>query len=192
MALSLVTAPTIEPLSYDEAKAHCRVDTDEESGLLNALIQTAREYAERYTSRALLPQTWDWKLDAFPCGEFVLPLPPVTSITSISYVDTDGDSQTWSSALYRTDLPSGPTAARARIEPVYGEVYPQTRALSNAVTVRFVCGYANEAAVPSSIKAAMLLLIGHWYGNREPVVVGAITTSVPLAVDALLWPYKVF
>ncbi len=40
---------------------------------------------------------------------------------------------------------------------------------------------------PASFKAALLLLIGHSYANREAVVVGTITAEVPLAVESLLW-----
>ena len=40
---------------------------------------------------------------------------------------------------------------------------------------------------PASFKAAMLLLIGHSYANREAVVVGTITAEVPMAVESLLW-----
>jgi len=45
--------------------------------------------------------------------------------------------------------------------------------------------------IPQPIRAAMLLLIGHLYANREAVNVGNIVTTVPLAVDALLAPYRV-
>lgn len=40
---------------------------------------------------------------------------------------------------------------------------------------------------PASFKAALLLLIGHSYANREAVVVGTITAEVPMAVESLLW-----
>ena len=43
------------------------------------------------------------------------------------------------------------------------------------------------ADFPASFKAAMLLLIGHSYANREAVVVGTITAEVPMAVESLLW-----
>lgn len=42
------------------------------------------------------------------------------------------------------------------------------------------------------VEQAVLLLVGHWYANREAVVVGATPSAVPLAVDRLLWPRKRF
>lgn len=99
MALFLVMAPSIEPVSLAEAKAHLRVEVNDENSLIQTLITAARQYVETATRRALLQQTWDDKLDAFPCGAIVLPLSPVTSVTSITYLDTAGVSQTWSSSL---------------------------------------------------------------------------------------------
>jgi uncharacterized phiE125 gp8 family phage protein len=193
MALSLVTAPELEPVSLDAAKTYLHVDVDDENGLIQELIVAAREHAETYTRRALITQTWDLKLDAFPCSDsgIWLPKPPVISVSSITYVDTNGVTQTWSSSLYETDFPSGPKAVKARVQPAYGQYYPITRVgVFNAVTVRFVCGYgAAEESVPSSIKTAMLVLIAHWYAHREPVVVGSTANEIPATVDAHLWPY---
>ncbi len=36
----------------------------------------------------------------------------------------------------------------------------------------------------------MLLLIGHFYENREIIITGASVAEVPYAVDALLNPYR--
>lgn len=192
MTLSLVTGPTVEPVSLAAAKLHLRVDADDDNGLIQALIMAARQHVESYTRRQLITQTWDYQIDAFPCGEIVVPLAPVSSVTSITYLDTTGATQTWSSSNYRTDLPSGPWAQRARIEPAYGVSYPSTYGVMNAVTVRCVSGYGSTAAsVPAPLVAAMKLLIKHWYDLREPVVVGSVT-SVPMSVDALLWPFKVW
>ncbi|MFZ5338746.1 head-tail connector protein [Enterobacter asburiae] len=42
------------------------------------------------------------------------------------------------------------------------------------------------------VKAAMLLLVGHWYANRETVSVGQTVAEVPFAVEALLQPYRIY
>lgn len=194
MGLTLVTAPATEPITLDEAKKHCRVDVSDEDDLIRSLIVAARQHVESFTHRALVTQTWDYKLDGFPAlGEcFEVPLAPVLSVTSITYLDTAGSSQTWSSSNYLTDIQAGNYSQRMRITPAYGISYPSTYGVMNAATVRFVAGYGAASAVPQAIKAAIKILIGHWYRTREPIVTGTIVASVPMSVDALLWPYKAF
>lgn len=189
MALSLVTAPTAEPLSLDQAKQQVRQtdNTANDQYLEDILIKAARERAERETGRQLITATWDLKLDRFPClddlspweqwrypqGVIKVPLPPLQSVTSITYVDADGQSQTWASDQYIVDAPSGPKAARGRITPAYGVTWPTTREQINAVTVRFICGYgASEANVPPRLKMGMLLDLGTLFEHREDLVVG--------------------
>ena len=192
MSLYLVTAPSVEPITLAEAKRHLKVEVDDDNDLIRGLSLAAREHVETYTGRKLITQTWDQKLCGFPGGPIVLPFSPVSSVTSIAYLDQTGASQTWSSALYRTLLPVGPQAAKAWIEPVYGESYPSTYSVSEPVAIRFVCGYgASGASVPASITAAMKLLIGHWYSHREAATDNAMS-PVPIAVDSLLWPYRLF
>jgi uncharacterized phiE125 gp8 family phage protein len=143
MALSLVTGPSVEPVTLAEAKVHLRQDVADEDALITTLITAARQWTETFTHRALITQTWDLKLDDFPCdnADLELPLAPVASVTSISYVDTTGATQTWSASSYQTDLPTGPQAQRGRIAPAYAQYYPVPRSQLNAVTVRFVAGY---------------------------------------------------
>lgn len=47
-------------------------------------------------------------------------------------------------------------------------------------------------AIPIRLKQAMLLLIGHFYNNREPVLIGVNTTKLPLGFEFLIFPYKNF
>lgn len=194
MALWLVTAPASEPIPTAVAKLHLRVDHTTDDALIDTLCAAAREYVETGTGRKCITQTWDLKLNAFPCndGSIWLAFPPVTSITSITYVDTNGVTQTLSSGLYTTDLPPGTTAPYARIVPAYQQSWPQTREVPNAVVVRYVCGFANAAAVPYSMMAAMKLLIGHWYVNREAGVVGTIAQTLPDGLQTLIWQSKVW
>ncbi len=46
--------------------------------------------------------------------------------------------------------------------------------------------------VPKRMAQAMLMLVAHWFANREAVVTGTITTQVPLAVEALLFTCRNF
>jgi len=197
--LTLVTAPTIEPVTLDEAQAHLRLDQNVDDVLVETLIQAAREIAEAHTRRAIMLQTWDWKLDGFPaCEPWELPKAPLLSVTSISYVDANGTTQTWSSSNYTVLAPAGARCLPGTVSLGYGVTYPVPRSQPNAVTVRYTCGYSSSAtaataraAVPAAIKAAMLLTIGELYARRENAVVGTIINEVPLSAARLLAPYVV-
>lgn len=201
MGLSLVTPPTLDPVSLAEAKAHCRITSTEEDGLLAGYVLAARMHAEQYTRRAFMTQSWaltldeDWpqftdRASRITRDRIVLPRPPVISVTSIAYTDLDGVTQTLAADQYRlVKLDTGEHA----IDPAYGVYWPSVRQQSAAMTVTFVAGYgSNPGNLPEPIRQAMLLLIGHWYENREAVNVGNIVNELPLAVDALLAPYRVF
>jgi uncharacterized phiE125 gp8 family phage protein len=190
MGLSLVTGPAQEPLTIAEAKIAARASADvtDEDGLFAEWIVTAREYVENFTRRALLTQTWALKLDGFGCSDYMdsdgvlwLPKPPTISITSIVYLDTAGVSQTWGVSNYRTSLPSGPEASRARITPAYGVNWPQTYPVSDAVTVTFVAGYgAAPEAIPAALMRYMRGRVAYYYQHREPVAVGVGIGAVAL------------
>lgn len=174
MALSLVTAPTTEPVTLDDVKNFVgQADINDDDALLESLIVTARQEIDGrdgWLGRALCTQTWDWKLDGFPCvsnqnpdGALFVPLPPLQSVTSITYVATDGTSTTWSSSEYQVDIASQP----GRIVPAYGYTWPDTRSQLNAVTVRFVAGYGDETTVPEAIKQWLRHRTHTLYDNRN-------------------------
>jgi len=191
MSLTIYTEPTREPLLLEETKLHCRVDTDDDDTLILGLITAAREQAEATTRRALITQTWDLVMDAFPGEDRIeLPLPPLQSVTSITYVDSDGNTNTFSSSKYIVDTDSEP----GRVVLVTGESWPSdTLRAAAGVTVRFVCGYGDAASdVPRSIRQGMLLAVGHWYENREATVGVGNMQVLPMGVEALWWPYRVF
>lgn len=188
MGRALITAPTVEPITLAEAKAHLRVTDAGEDTLISALIAAARGYCQKETGRALLTQTWEITLDAFPSA-IELPNPPVASITSVKYLDGNGIEQTLDSAAWKLDKSSD--YGVGRLVPAYGYVWPATRADINAVRVRYVAGYADAASVPQEMKQWMLLQIGHWYEHRESINVGNITGKLDY-VDGLLDAFRIF
>ena len=140
--------------------------------MLGIFIASARAVAEQELRRYLITQTLDAYFDGFPTGEdaddFEILLPPLQSVTSITYVDIDGATQTLASDQYLVDARSQP----ARIAPAYGCFWPCTRMQRNAVTVRFVAGYGAASAVPKCVKNWMLLIIAALWDNRSQLVVG--------------------
>lgn len=183
--LKLSVAPTQEPITLAEAKAQCRVDIDTDDAYLIDLIGAAREWCEEHDWRAYLTQTWECWLDGWPSGDaIILPKPPLSSVTKVEYYGTDDTKYTLAGTVYAADTVSVPGLVHLK----YNQVWPTETALRpyNPICVTFVCGWTNAALVPRRIRQAMLLLIGHWYENRETVVIGTISRSLEFGVTALL------
>jgi uncharacterized phiE125 gp8 family phage protein len=193
MTLKLITAPADEPISLATARLHLRIDDDntEDDNLIIAIISAARQQAEHETGRALVSQTWEQVLDYFPAVELELPKPPVSSITSIVYIDTAGVSQTLAGAAYTLDADGSPPSGWAI--PAYGTSWPATLDTADAVRVRFVCGYGGAADVPAAIRQWMLMQIGALYRSREAFQTGISVAELPNRfVGALLDPFRTY
>ena len=191
MALKLITAASTFPITLDDAKLHCRVDTAADDALINALITAATELAEQKTGRALMAQTWELTLDAFP-EAFELTRVPVQSVTSLKYYDTSGVQQTLSNALYA--LYGSDDYGYGCVAPVYDGTWPTARAQTDAVALRYVAGYADAASVPEGIKQWIRLMVSTMYENRETEAYSsrAVSTTVQMRfVDGLLDRYTV-
>lgn len=190
--LDLVTAPTAEPVTVAEAKSWIRQDSSADDTLIASLIVAARQAVENYLSRALLTQTWDLWLPYF-C-DLELPKAPLQSVTSITYTDDAGDSQTLATSVYDVFAYQ---EAPGWVRLAYSQSWPSTRAVADAVKIRFVAGYAAASpigsAVPQAIRHGILILVAEYYENREINVVNnrAQITEIPGHVERLLWPYKV-
>ncbi|MBL4869163.1 MAG: phage head-tail connector protein [Pseudomonadales bacterium] len=183
MPLTLVTPPASEPMLLGEVKSDLRIDDDDNDLFLEGLIVVARDFAESETNRALISQTWDLNGDCF-VPEVMLPKPGLISVDSISYVDADRIVQVLDSSVYQVDAVSLP----GRIRPAFDQQWPTTRKQMNAVTIRFTCGYGSRLQVPRGIKKAMVLLIGHYFKNREETT-DKKQYTLPNGVSALLGPY---
>jgi uncharacterized phiE125 gp8 family phage protein len=165
MRLKLITPPTAEPVGLDLAKLHLRVDATAEDTLLAGYLAAAREFVERVCGWALMTQTWDLYLDAFPEEtELALPRSPLASVTGVYYTALAAVEATYSSASYTVDTASTP----GRIVLNDGYSWPaDTLVITNGVRVRFVAGYANADLVPAHVVQTLLLLLGMLYETRE-------------------------
>ena len=111
MALTLISAPATTPVSVAEAKTHLHITGSDDDTYIGDLVDVATGYLDGRDgalSRALITQTWDYTLTSFPQEDHIaIPLPPLQSVTSISYYDTNGDSQTFASSKYLVNKPDG-------------------------------------------------------------------------------------
>lgn len=185
----VTTDAAVEPLSVSEAKSHSRVDITDDDTLVQKQIKSARLATEELLSRALITQTHTLKIDRFPYdGQAIyVPRPPLQSVTSISYVDSDGYSQTWDASNYVVDDSSEP----GRIYPAYNVSYPTTRDQRNAVTIVYVAGYGDASTdVPEDLISAISLMVCNFYENRSTTTFG--TASVlPKNYDWLIERHRV-
>src|SRR5689334_3072003 len=140
--LVLVTAPVGEPLALPEAKLFAKIDVTEDDALVTDLIAAARRRAEQRHDRAYLTQTFDLFLDRFPVDEagrdapIVCPRPPLQSVTSLSYVQSDGTTVVVASTDYTVDV--GDRFRHAgQLVPAYGKTWPSVLLkAANGVIVR--------------------------------------------------------
>lgn len=150
--------------------------------LLNMLIQAARQHAETYLKRKLITQTLDLHLDSFPCWTLKMPV-PLSSVTAITYFDSNGVEQTLAADQYLVDSTTEP----GRIQPAPNLVWPATQYRNNAVKIRFVAGYGAASAVPACVKNWMGIRIKTlWDGRDQLVKQLGMPVFEPSWVDGLL------
>lgn len=199
MILTCVQQPSAEPVTLDDVQGQLRiVDLSEESAPVERMIKACREQAETITRRALISQTHELVLDGFPAGRnpLDLPLPPLQSIVSIKYIDSDGIEQTLDPLSYRVISDSEP----GYVMPLYGVYWPVTRDDLATVRVRFVAGYGPVAPetsnnVPEAINQWILINVANLYENRETVGVAlnrfAMFDFTKTICDGLLESYRI-
>jgi uncharacterized phiE125 gp8 family phage protein len=180
-------APSEKPVTLAQAKAHLRVDHDDDDTLIGSLIDAAVGYFDGYSGilgRALVAQTWRQDYPGF-CQSMLLPVGPSNVVSAVTYYNGANVQQTLAPATYQIQ-----TGARGPfVSPAAGKAWPVTAQRADAVSITFIAGQS-VSEVPAPIKQAILLLIGQWFETREPVTIGAAVAALPFAVDALIAPYR--
>lgn len=186
--------PTVEPVTLAVAKAHLNVTDTNDDTMISAMISAAREHVEHFTGRSLVAQTWLIITDDFPSWEIRVSKPRLISVTSLKYYDTDNVQQT---LVENTDFTIDKYSEPSWIVPSssgWPTVYSDG---INAVELTVVQGYEDSGAspqdladnVPSAIKQAILLHVGHMYEHRESASDFPVS-MVPMAWSSLVQPYK--
>ncbi|MBA4203373.1 head-tail connector protein [Pannonibacter phragmitetus] len=184
MTHMVTSPPAVEPVSVAELRAQVRLVHTQEDALLEHYIKAARQHVEALTRRALITQTLQVMLDAWPAGRAVrLPVGPVQDVLAVNLMDGDGVPQPLPSGAWRFYRGSEPGSLRAA--PGMGPVEPV-----NGIQIEFIAGYGpNGSSVPEPLRQAILLLAAHWYENREASVEFGNGT-MPQALDRLLSTYR--
>lgn len=160
--LTVQTAPTVLPVSVAEAKTVLRITHTTHDVYIESLIKGMRAFIESTCRLTLTNTTYDMRLNRFPAGVIELRRPPVSSVTSVKYVDVGGDTQTLTVTTdYHVDI----YAETPYIEPQ--DTWPATeKNAPNEVTVQYVAGYgAIAASIDEHVRQSLLALITHVYEN---------------------------
>ncbi|MEZ0212442.1 MAG: head-tail connector protein [Xanthobacteraceae bacterium] len=185
--LQVVTPPVLPVVTTVEAKRHLHVDFDDDDLYIDSLVEAAVANLNGpagWLGISLRSQVLMLTLDRFPCGRGLLniPLPPLVSVDLIEYTDLTGGS-----ATYLGHRARGVGASfGGYILPAAAENWPSTYCEPGAVRITFTAGYA---AVPKSIKQAILLMVAHWYENREETSAIKLV-NMPTAAKSLLMPHR--
>lgn len=200
MNYNVVSPITVYPITLDEARTHCRITPygspleHPDDDYVTALIGMASQWVEDYLRRSIATKTIEYYINVFT-QKIDLPFIPVQSIESIVYRNQDGDLITLATDVYRLKS----YADSAKLNLIMGQSYPQdVSSEEGSITITMVTGYTNGESpdtypLPLPIKAAMFLIIGHLYENRQEDVLGNTRisfNSLPMGVKNLVQPYR--
>lgn len=192
-----VVEPPVPIVTLDDARRHLAELPEEDEAYVAGLILAATTWIDGPTGwlgRALGIQTLEYAMEDFHSdadGYIHLPFSPVLELVSIR-VRTGAES-------FEAIPPGEYEIDAGGVYPLSG-AWPFVSGRNQRVIIRYRVGCAKTegtpavwvANVPEPIRFAILLLVAHWYRNREAVVIGQSAVNLPFAVDALLQPYRIY
>ena len=149
-----------------EAKLHLRVDGTDEDALIGVYITAAEQMAMALLDRGVYADD-----TALGVAKAAAPGELDTAIAA------------YESAMAAAEALADKTAKAASIQTACNGLLRAKVAYPHAMDGMVV----NEA-----INAAVLLIVGHLYVNREDVVTGVSVAQMPNGAEWLLQPYKVY
>lgn len=192
LRVKTIVWPTVEPISIEDCRSHLEApvygDSDVDpvdNVMILAFLSAAREYCENFTGLFIARRTVEVALDAFPTGAIELPFAPLVAVLSVTSAEgSDGEVE---DTVYTVDDYSKP----ARLVPV--SAWPTVTEATNTIKIRCEVGYSDDSdgpPLPYALRAAMLLVLGHLYANREDSTDKAMET-LPNGADSLMRPLRI-
>lgn len=174
-------------ITIDQAKEHLRVEHDEEDALITSLIASAFRYIENRTGQVFEKrEAAVMVVDQLPegSGGVELDYTPVREVTELAYLDPGGAP----AVMMAGDIYVDRRGVYPVIYPAANGVWPEHRRQRGGVQITVSAGYEY---LPEDVRAAVLLIVGHLFENREAAVVGSVSSELPMGVEMLLAPYVI-
>lgn len=175
MNLKRISGPNTEPVTVADVKLHTHIDYDVEDVLILNWIKAARIAAEDFQGMAYYTQVFDMSFDDWPLLPINVPKPPLVSVDSIKYYDTQNNEYEFDLNDTQIDSYSQP----GRISLGYNIYWPTSVTLRtmNAVRIRFTAGYGDSgettttpdfvvSLIPENVKDAIYVYCAWRNENR--------------------------
>lgn len=167
------SGPVFQAVDFATLDKWLYIEDPEQEPLMDLVVKSATTYTENITNHLYGQRTIREYLGQFPPGVRPIQLARLPVITTptppvVSYRDASGATQTMDAAdvqVYagsKTRRPQIGLALDARWpSDVLHDRYPDN------VWIDYTAGYADQASIPSDMITELMLLVGHWWGNRE-------------------------
>ena len=151
-------------LTTEQARAQCRIDTLDFDAELDAYVEAAEDAAAAYLNRTIFADevSWTTAIDAVP-AEMQAAQAASDASEEAAEAMTDEAQQAYTLEVAAQKLQRAEQEAARTIHGV---------------------------VVNASILAAVRLIVGHLWANRESVVIGEAAIELPMGAHALLRPYR--
>jgi len=175
----------------DEFKQHARIVGTQHDAVLQAYLDTAEKYVAEVARVRPTNTTETLELPCFPlnrAARLYMPWGPLSSVTSITYTDAAGSSQTVATSVYGVNTTTQPGFIHLKYNQFWPTSLRQDVALPDVVVITYVAGYgATGADVPATMRQAIKLLALHLFENREATTPDGVNLKVlPIGLQAML------
>lgn len=183
----VIDAANQQAVDTEDMKLYLKVDTNADDSLIEDLIKAATSSCQEYTNRFFITTEITQYGDNWSDVSELFKSPIQSALFNVKYYDTAGVLQTLDASKYTLDNVSQP----ARLVPAPNESWPDVIDGLNAIEVNYHVGVDTPALLDKGIKSAIMLTVGHWYQNREAVIVGRQVNEMPMSAKYLLDQYKI-